>query len=79
MISGEIKSENAFLRDENQPCFQIRPAFKKVRRNLSDAGSSMEVRLTKTCPHLSHGGQCVGLLARDAPAETRRGSNRARH
>ena len=79
MVSSEVESEDAFSRDEDQPRFQIRPAFKNVRRDLSDAEPRVNVRLAKTRLHFLHSGQRVNFLARDALAETRRGFNRARH
>jgi len=79
MVAREVESEDALLGDENQPRFQIRPAFKNVRRDFSDAESGVNVWPSKTRLHFLHGRQSVGFLARDAPAEARRGFNRARH
>jgi hypothetical protein len=79
VVAGEIEGQNSFFSRENEPQFQIRPAFESVRRDFPDAYAAVNMRLAERRLNFSQSFEHIGFLAGDALAEARRRFNLARH
>jgi hypothetical protein len=78
VITCEIEEQNSFVRLENQPQFQIRPALENVRRDFPDADAAVNMRLAERRLNFPQSVEHIGFLAGDALAEARCCLNLAR-
>jgi hypothetical protein len=69
VIARKVEKQNIFLRRENQPQFQIRPALKSVWRNFSDAQAAVDMWPPKIRPNFLQRCHHLGFSADDAFAE----------